>query len=98
MDVVEVLPQLHMLRFSVGQAYFWRDGTSLSLIDAGLPDHGGEIADAVRNLGHDTGDIARIVLAHFHQDHVGSAGEVRSWRADPGPRRGMTEADGPGSA
>ncbi|GAA2781324.1 MBL fold metallo-hydrolase [Saccharopolyspora taberi] len=83
MDVVEVLPHLHMFRFAVGQAYLWRDGTSLTLIDTGLPGSGPEIAEAVRGLGHDTGDIARIVLTHFHQDHVGSAAEVRSWHGAP---------------
>ncbi|MGK9463651.1 MBL fold metallo-hydrolase [Streptomyces sp. G6] len=35
MDVIELLPRLHLLRFPVGQAYVWRDGDDLTLIDAG---------------------------------------------------------------
>ena len=83
MDIVEVLPQLHLLRLPIGQAYLWRDGKSLTLIDTGLTGSGPDIADAVRSLGHDTSDIARIVLTHFHQDHAGSAAEVRSWHGAP---------------
>ncbi|GAP47798.1 metallo-beta-lactamase-like protein [Streptomyces azureus] len=38
MDVIELQPRLHLLRFPVGQAYLWRDGDDrgeLTLIDAG---------------------------------------------------------------
>ncbi|PAK26805.1 MBL fold metallo-hydrolase, partial [Streptomyces sp. alain-838] len=35
MDVIELLPRLHLLRFPVGQAYLWRDGDDLTLVDAG---------------------------------------------------------------
>jgi hypothetical protein len=37
MDIVELTPDLHMLRFTVGQAYLLRDEDSLTLIDTGLP-------------------------------------------------------------
>ena len=35
MDVIELLPHLHLLRFPVGQAYLWHDGDESTLIDAG---------------------------------------------------------------
>ncbi|MFD3512888.1 MBL fold metallo-hydrolase [Streptomyces sp. NPDC058657] len=80
MDLVEVLPQLHMLRFPVGQAYLWRDetpeGTELTLIDAGHRDAAPGIEDAIRSLGADPGDLRRIVLTHCHGDHTGAAGEL----------------------
>ncbi|WP_086560361.1 MBL fold metallo-hydrolase [Streptomyces africanus] len=78
MDVIELLPRLHLLRFPVGQAYLWRDGddhAELTLIDAGPPGSGAPIAEAVTALGRDPRDVRRIVLTHFHWDHAGGAAE-----------------------
>lgn len=76
MDVIALLPRLHLLRFPVGQAYLWRDGDELTLIDAGTLGSGRATADAVTALGHDPRDVRRIVLTHFHEDHAGGAGEL----------------------
>ncbi|MEU2716369.1 MBL fold metallo-hydrolase [Streptomyces sp. NPDC007205] len=75
MDVIALLPRLHLLRFPVGQAYLWRDDDALTLVDAGTIGAGRAIADAVTALGHAPGDVRRIVLTHFHEDHAGGAGE-----------------------
>ncbi|MGW1895619.1 MBL fold metallo-hydrolase [Streptomyces sp. NPDC002004] len=75
MDVIEVLPRLHLLRFAVGQAYLWSDGDELTLIDAGAAGAGASIADAISTLGHGPRDVRRIVVTHFHEDHTGGAGE-----------------------
>jgi glyoxylase-like metal-dependent hydrolase (beta-lactamase superfamily II) len=77
MDVIELLPRIHLLRFPVGQAYLWRDGDDhgeLTLIDAGPPGSAARIAEVVTALGRDPRDVRRIVLTHFHEDHVGGAG------------------------
>lgn len=77
MDLVEVLPQLHMFRFRIGQAYLWRDGADdLTLIDAGDIEAAPAIEDAVRGLGLDPAGINRIVVTHGHRDHYGAAQEL----------------------
>lgn len=70
MEVIEVLPQLRMVRFPVGAAYVWRDGRELTLVDTGSADCAAEIDEAL------DGDLRRIVLTHWHQDHAGSAAEL----------------------
>ncbi|KOV57221.1 MBL fold metallo-hydrolase [Streptomyces sp. MMG1121] len=75
MELIELLPRLHLLRFPVGQAYLWSDDDGLTLIDAGVLGAGRTIADAITSLGRAPEDVRRIVLTHFHEDHVGGAGE-----------------------
>ncbi|MFG3000445.1 MBL fold metallo-hydrolase [Streptomyces sp. NPDC048340] len=83
MDLVEILPgRLHMLRFPIGQAYLWRDGDALTLIDAGHAGGAPAIEGAIRSLGLRPERLERIVLTHCHRDHVGAAGELAArWGA-----------------
>jgi glyoxylase-like metal-dependent hydrolase (beta-lactamase superfamily II) len=73
MDVIELLPRLHFIRFPVGNAYLWHDSDGLTLIDAGLPGSAPLIADAIRQSGHNPADLRRLILTHFHADHIGAA-------------------------
>ncbi|MFJ7496171.1 MBL fold metallo-hydrolase [Streptomyces sp. NPDC097727] len=103
MDLVEVLPQLHMFRFPIGQAYLWRDGADLTLIDAGDVDAAPAIEAAVRGLGLDPDGISRIVVTHGHRDHYGSAqvladrhgAEILAHRLDAPVIRGEEEIADP---
>ncbi|WHM39988.1 MBL fold metallo-hydrolase [Streptomyces sp. BPTC-684] len=76
MDLVRVTPELHMFRFPIGQAYLWRDGDELTLVDAGDVDAAAPIEKAIRGLGLDPAAIRRIVITHGHRDHYGAAGEL----------------------
>jgi glyoxylase-like metal-dependent hydrolase (beta-lactamase superfamily II) len=80
MDLVEILPRLHMLRFPIGQAYLWRDGSGdaaeLTLVDAGDAASVPAVEAGIRSLGLDPAALRRIVLTHCHGDHFGGAGEL----------------------
>lgn len=91
-DLVEIRPRLHMLRFPIGQAYLWRDRRvdhdgadsdgdgrereELTLVDAGHSRAAPDIERAIRSLGASPEALRRIVLTHCHRDHVGAAGEL----------------------
>ncbi|MGX7828252.1 MBL fold metallo-hydrolase [Actinokineospora sp. 24-640] len=80
---MRITQRLSMLRFPVGQAYLWRDGDQLTLIDTGAAGSGPAIAAAVAELGLGTAAITRIVLTHGHNDHAGGAAHVRAWHGAP---------------
>jgi glyoxylase-like metal-dependent hydrolase (beta-lactamase superfamily II) len=79
MDLVALTSRLTFLRFPVGHVYLWAEPEGLTLVDSGLPGSAPAIADAIRELGHRPEDVRRLVLTHFHEDHVGSAAEIAGW-------------------
>jgi glyoxylase-like metal-dependent hydrolase (beta-lactamase superfamily II) len=76
MDVIQLLPRLSFIRFPVGHAYLWSDPDGLTLIDTGLPGAGPLLRDAIRQTGHEPADLRRVVLTHFHPDHIGAAADI----------------------
>jgi glyoxylase-like metal-dependent hydrolase (beta-lactamase superfamily II) len=72
-------------------------------VDTGWADSAPVIARAIDLLGRRTSDVERIVLSHFHDDHVGSAATVAQWsgstvaagRADTPFIRGVEEGPWP---
>ena len=79
MDLIQLMPRLYFLRLPVGQAYLWHDPDGLTLIDAGLPGSAPLIADAIRQSGYQAADLRRLVLTHFHADHIGAAAVIADW-------------------
>jgi hypothetical protein len=79
MGIVELGPHLYRLNLGRYQAYLWRDDDSITLIDTGEVGSAPAIAEALGQVELAPGDFDRLVLTHFHDDHVGSAAEVSSW-------------------
>jgi glyoxylase-like metal-dependent hydrolase (beta-lactamase superfamily II) len=79
MDVIELLPRLRFIRFPAGHAYLWHDRDGLTLLDTGLPGSAPLIADAIRQSGYQPADLRRLVLTHFHADHIGAAADIADW-------------------
>src|ERR1700728_3354023 len=79
MDIIQLMPRLHFIRLPVGQAYLWHDPDGLTLIDAGLPGSAPLIAEAIHQAGHRPADLRRLVLTHFHADHIGAAADITGW-------------------
>ncbi|ELZ23570.1 metallo-beta-lactamase superfamily protein [Halosimplex carlsbadense 2-9-1] len=52
-------------------AYLVDDEGALTLVDAGMPWHGGRLLDAVVEAGFAPDDLDRVLITHYDLDHVG---------------------------
>ena len=101
MEVIELIPGLHFLRFPVGHAYLCQDPDGLTLIDTSVPGSAPQIAAAVRALGHDTGDLRQLAAHPLPRRprrlrrpdrRLGRRRSVRAPRRRPVPARRRTRA------
>jgi glyoxylase-like metal-dependent hydrolase (beta-lactamase superfamily II) len=65
-----------LLPLAASNAYLWRSGHKLSLVDTGVPGSADVIVGAIGELGHSPDDLQEIILTHFHRDHTGSAADL----------------------
>jgi len=79
MSATRLTPQLHLLHLAGWQAYLWRDADGITLVDAGPAGSDGDLLAALDEIGTKRSDIRRLVLTHFHEDHVGGAAEIATW-------------------
>jgi glyoxylase-like metal-dependent hydrolase (beta-lactamase superfamily II) len=89
MEKQEVALGVFRVRSNRVNCYLVRDGSSLTLIDSGLPGHWQAIKDACAALGLPVSAIEAVLLTHVHSDHAGSAERARveagaSLRLHPG--------------
>jgi len=79
MGIVRLMPRLYLIRLAAGHAYLWQDPDGLTLVDTGLPGSAPSIAEAIHQAGFRRGDLRRVVLTHFHADHIGAAEDITCW-------------------
>jgi glyoxylase-like metal-dependent hydrolase (beta-lactamase superfamily II) len=77
--VEQLTSNLYRLLLGRYQAFLWTDPDGATLVDTGAADAGVDIATALEEIGLAPHDIKRVVLTHFHDDHMGAAAEVREW-------------------
>jgi glyoxylase-like metal-dependent hydrolase (beta-lactamase superfamily II) len=58
-----------------------QEGDALTVVDTGYPGDAGRLDASVRALGREPGDVAGVLVTHWHVDHVGS---VVRWAEDHG--------------
>lgn len=83
-DLQQLAPSLFRLRIPGDRAhllncYLWLGPDGVTLVDTGWPDSRELIDRALHRLDRNRADLTRIVLTHFHEDHVGAAAEIASW-------------------
>jgi glyoxylase-like metal-dependent hydrolase (beta-lactamase superfamily II)/ADP-ribose pyrophosphatase YjhB (NUDIX family) len=65
-----------LLALPASNAYLWRSGKQLSLVDTGVPGSADAILAAIGVLGHAPQDLREIILTHFHYDHTGATADL----------------------
>ena len=74
---MQLAPSLHRVGSDMVACYLVEDETGMTLVDAGLPGHYGELLAELRRLGRSADEIRGIVLTHGDTDHVGFAERLR---------------------
>jgi glyoxylase-like metal-dependent hydrolase (beta-lactamase superfamily II) len=75
---MEIVPGIHQVEGVNGNCYIIdRDG--ITIVDTGLPGAGKKILSYIQNtLGKKPSDIRTIILTHYHLDHTGNVGTLKS--------------------
>jgi glyoxylase-like metal-dependent hydrolase (beta-lactamase superfamily II) len=75
---MEIIPNVHLiLGMREVNAYLLLGGP-MTLVDTGMPGSEETILSYIEGLGLTSGDLARIVITHYHLDHVGSLAALKA--------------------
>lgn len=81
LEAAEVAQGVFRVRSKQVNCYLVRDGSSVTLVDSGLPGHWPAIKAACGALGLGLPAIEAVLLTHVHSDHA--------WQRRAGPDRGV---------
>ncbi len=95
--VQELAPDLFHVRLPSGNShllncYLWKGTDGVTVVDTGWPGWAPHIEAALHQIGAGRADVCRVILTHFHADHVGSAAEIATW-SDVQVLAGPVDAD-----
>jgi glyoxylase-like metal-dependent hydrolase (beta-lactamase superfamily II) len=51
-------------------------GKEIAIVDTGLPNNGTKFGEVIKTAGLGWETVSHLILTHYHQDHLGSMGEV----------------------
>jgi len=74
----KVTDNLHLIDGISYSNVFLVIGKDLTLIDTGMPKNDKKILEYISNLGFSTNNLKKIIITHYHPDHIGSLFEVWS--------------------
>lgn len=74
---MEIIPGVHQIPSSMAGNVYLLAGEQTTLVDTGMPGTASRILDYVQGLGRAPGDVTRIVLTHYHVDHLGSTAALK---------------------
>jgi glyoxylase-like metal-dependent hydrolase (beta-lactamase superfamily II) len=80
---MRLAPGLHRIGNDIVAAYLVVTPEGITVIDAGLPGHWGDLRRELSDLGRDVSDIRGIVLTHGDSDHLGFAERLRREQGVP---------------
>jgi glyoxylase-like metal-dependent hydrolase (beta-lactamase superfamily II) len=81
---MRLAPALHRLgSSSLVNSYLIEEAGEITLIDAGLPGHWGDLVDELKAMGRSLDDVKALLLTHGDVDHVGFAERLRRERDVP---------------
>lgn len=95
--VQKLAPDLFHARLPSGNShllncYLWKSTDGVTIVDTGWPGWAPHIEAALHQIGAERADVCRVILTHFHPDHVGSAAEIATW-SNVQVLAGPTDAD-----
>jgi glyoxylase-like metal-dependent hydrolase (beta-lactamase superfamily II) len=90
--LVPIAPGIYRLGDRMVNYYLVLDDDGITLVDAGLPTHHGQLTEALAHLGRGIGEVRAVLITHGHLDHIGMAERVR---VDSGATVYVHAADAP---
>jgi glyoxylase-like metal-dependent hydrolase (beta-lactamase superfamily II) len=74
---MEIMPHVHRIPGLKGAGVYLLVGSSLALVDSGMPGSDEAILAYVESLDREPADLSRIIVTHHHLDHVGSLAALK---------------------
>jgi glyoxylase-like metal-dependent hydrolase (beta-lactamase superfamily II) len=74
---MKLAPHLHRIGNDIVAAYLIVTDDGVTVVDAGLPGHYGDLVRELKSLGLTPADVKGVVLTHGDSDHIGFAERLR---------------------